>query len=139
MLSYPPQDDRGFYLGKSWGLNYNNQFDINALHPGVWSAMRNSGSVIGGAINFSTNYKDSSAGGIVWSTYLIFVGFGKIGRSRSKVLRGSLTGCRMLRGRVGFLALSDQQSTTSRWNKGPHVGEHLLEAGVQRSEAAFVS
>ncbi|KAF2171625.1 hypothetical protein M409DRAFT_63263 [Zasmidium cellare ATCC 36951] len=50
------QDDRGFYLG-------------------IWSAIRNSGSVIGGAINFSTNYKDSSAGGIAWSTYLIFVGF----------------------------------------------------------------
>ncbi|KAH6886962.1 major facilitator superfamily transporter [Thelonectria olida] len=56
MLSYPPQNDRGFYLG-------------------IWSAMRNSGSVIGGAINFSTNYSRSSAGGIAWSTYLIFVGF----------------------------------------------------------------
>ncbi|PVH78498.1 major facilitator superfamily transporter [Cadophora sp. DSE1049] len=56
MLSYPPQDDRGFYLG-------------------IWSAMRNSGSIIGGAINFSTNYQNSNAGGIAWSTYLIFVGF----------------------------------------------------------------
>ena len=56
MLSYPYPDDRGFYLG-------------------IWSAMRNSGSVIGGAINFSTNYSTSSAGGIAWSTYLIFVGF----------------------------------------------------------------
>ncbi|TDZ34527.1 UNC93-like protein 2 [Colletotrichum spinosum] len=56
MLSYPEQNDRGFYLG-------------------VWSAMRNSGSVIGGAINFSTNYSTSSAGGIAWSTYLIFVAF----------------------------------------------------------------
>ncbi|KAF0331950.1 major facilitator superfamily transporter [Colletotrichum asianum] len=56
MLSYPKQDDRGFYLG-------------------IWSAMRNSGSVMGGAINFSTNYSDSTAGGIAWSTYLIFVGF----------------------------------------------------------------
>lgn len=54
MLSYPHQDDRGFYLG-------------------VWSAMRNSGSVIGGAINFATNYSASDAGGIGWSTYLIFV------------------------------------------------------------------
>jgi hypothetical protein len=44
---------------------------------GIWSAMRNSGSIIGGAINFSTNYSDSSAGGIAWSTYLIFVGFGQ--------------------------------------------------------------
>ncbi|EFX05847.1 membrane protein [Grosmannia clavigera kw1407] len=56
MLSYPHQDDRGLYLG-------------------IWSAMRNSGSVIGGAINFGTNYSRSSAGGIAWSTYLIFVGF----------------------------------------------------------------
>ncbi|CAG8196454.1 unnamed protein product [Penicillium olsonii] len=56
MLSYPKQDDRGFYLG-------------------IWSAMRSSGSVMGGAINFSTNYSRSSVGGIAWYTYLIFVGF----------------------------------------------------------------
>lgn len=56
MLSYPIPDERGFYLG-------------------IWSAMRNSGSVIGGAINFATNYDSSSAGGISWATYLIFVGF----------------------------------------------------------------
>lgn len=54
MLSYPHQNDRGFYLG-------------------IWSAMRNSGSVIGGAINFATNYSASDAGGIAWATYLIFV------------------------------------------------------------------
>ncbi|KAK2030393.1 major facilitator superfamily transporter [Colletotrichum zoysiae] len=56
MLSYPDADSRGFYLG-------------------IWSAMRNSGSVVGGAINFSNNSSRSSAGGIAWSTYLIFVGF----------------------------------------------------------------
>ncbi|KAH7118350.1 major facilitator superfamily transporter [Dactylonectria macrodidyma] len=56
MLSYPKANDRGFYLG-------------------IWSAMRNSGSVIGGAINFSTNHSKSAAGGIAWATYLIFVGF----------------------------------------------------------------
>lgn len=56
MLSYPHQDDRGFYLG-------------------IWSAMRNSGSVIGGAINFATNYTESSSGGIAWATYIIFVAF----------------------------------------------------------------
>ncbi|KAH7564377.1 hypothetical protein BM1_01424 [Bipolaris maydis] len=55
MLSYPHPEERGFYLG-------------------IWSAMRNSGSVIGGAINFSNNHKDSDAGGVAWSTYLIFVG-----------------------------------------------------------------
>ncbi|KAI9637141.1 major facilitator superfamily domain-containing protein [Dioszegia hungarica] len=56
MLSYPLQDDRGLYLG-------------------IWSAMRNSGSIMGGAINFATNFSSSTAGGIAWSTYLIFIGF----------------------------------------------------------------
>ncbi|KAH4068456.1 hypothetical protein HBH92_016150 [Parastagonospora nodorum] len=56
MLSYPKPEDRGFYLG-------------------IWSAMRNTGSVIGGAINFSTNYSRAKGGGIAWTTYLIFVGF----------------------------------------------------------------
>ncbi|KAH7562174.1 major facilitator superfamily domain-containing protein [Bipolaris maydis] len=56
MLSYPNPEDRGFYLG-------------------IWSAMRNTGSVIGGAINFSTNYDRAGSGGIAWTTYLIFVGF----------------------------------------------------------------
>ncbi|KAF5539083.1 major facilitator superfamily transporter [Fusarium phyllophilum] len=56
MLSYPLANDRGFYLG-------------------VWSAMRNSGSVIGGAINFSNSHSDSKAGGVAWSTYLVFIAF----------------------------------------------------------------
>ncbi|KAG5743952.1 hypothetical protein H9Q69_005044 [Fusarium xylarioides] len=56
MLSYPLANDRGFYLG-------------------VWSAMRNSGSVIGGAINFSNNHSNSKAGGVAWSTYLVFIAF----------------------------------------------------------------
>ncbi|XPS99442.1 hypothetical protein M3J09_008619 [Ascochyta lentis] len=55
MLTYPNPQDRGFYLG-------------------IWSAMRSSGSVIGGAINFSTNSTDSSGGGVAWATYLVFVG-----------------------------------------------------------------
>ncbi|KAG7413021.1 UNC93-like protein 2 [Fusarium oxysporum f. sp. rapae] len=42
---------------------------------GVWSAMRNSGSVIGGAINLSKNHSDSKAGGVAWSTYLVFIAF----------------------------------------------------------------
>ncbi|UPX15712.1 uncharacterized protein EKO05_0006152 [Ascochyta rabiei] len=54
MLTYPNPKDRGFYLG-------------------IWSAMRSSGSVIGGAINFSTNSADSSGGGVAWATYLVFV------------------------------------------------------------------
>lgn len=56
MLSYPPADSRGLYLG-------------------IWSAMRNSGSIMGGAINFGTNFTQSGAGGIAWSTYIIFIAF----------------------------------------------------------------
>ncbi|WVR07876.1 hypothetical protein IAU60_004919 [Kwoniella sp. DSM 27419] len=56
MMSYPHLHERGKYLG-------------------IWSAMRNSGSIVGGAINFAHNSKDSKAGGIAWSTYLIFIGF----------------------------------------------------------------
>ncbi|TVY61314.1 UNC93-like protein 2 [Fusarium oxysporum f. sp. cubense] len=37
--------------------------------------MRNSGSVIGGAINLSNNHSDSKAGGVAWSTYLVFIAF----------------------------------------------------------------
>lgn len=57
MLSYPHINERGKYLG-------------------IWSAMRNSGSVLGGAINYANNYTTSTAGGIAKSTYLIFIGFG---------------------------------------------------------------
>ncbi|KAK5130846.1 hypothetical protein LTR08_001618 [Meristemomyces frigidus] len=82
MLSYPKPEDRGFYLG-------------------IWSAMRNSGSVVGGAINFSTNYKKSSAGGIAWST--------------------------MYRICVGIFALSDQASAPSRWQQNPNVQDDFME------------
>ncbi|KAK1977117.1 major facilitator superfamily domain-containing protein [Colletotrichum cereale] len=55
MQTYPDQKDRGWYLG-------------------LWQAMMNSGAVIGGIINFVANYRRSDAGGVVWFTYLIFVG-----------------------------------------------------------------
>jgi hypothetical protein len=57
MLSYPQAHERGKYLG-------------------IWTAMRNSGSIIGGAINFGNNHKNSAAGGIAWSTYIVFIAFG---------------------------------------------------------------
>jgi sugar phosphate permease len=57
MLSYPSPDERGRMLA-------------------IWAGMRNSGSVIGGAINFANNYDNASAGLIRWSTYLIFIAFG---------------------------------------------------------------
>ncbi|KAK7968609.1 major facilitator superfamily transporter [Apiospora saccharicola] len=56
MLSYPHPDKRGLYLG-------------------IWSAMRSSGSLLGGAINFSNNHKTAISGGVAWSTYIIFVAF----------------------------------------------------------------
>ncbi|KAK1952005.1 MFS general substrate transporter [Colletotrichum sublineola] len=55
MQTYPDQKDRGWYLG-------------------LWSAMMNSGAIIGGIINFTTNIRRSDAGGVLWFTYLIFVG-----------------------------------------------------------------
>ncbi|KAH9905488.1 membrane protein [Xylariomycetidae sp. FL2044] len=64
MLSYPLLHDRGFYL-VTYGF----------FLSGVWSAMRNSGSIVGGGINFSVNHSNSQAGAVSWSTYLIFVGF----------------------------------------------------------------
>jgi hypothetical protein len=76
MLSYPHANDRGLYLGE---LYLPRLYLIMGTYIclGIWSAMRSSGSVLGGAINFATNYTDSSAGGIAWSTYLIFVAFGE--------------------------------------------------------------
>ena len=61
MLSYPRANERGRYLG-------------------IWSAMRSSGSVIGGAINFGNNHKDGAAGGVRWSTYVVFIVFGELFR-----------------------------------------------------------
>ncbi|TDZ33337.1 UNC93-like protein 2 [Colletotrichum trifolii] len=55
MQTYPDQRDRGWYLG-------------------MWSAMMNSGAVVGGIINFVINYRRSGAGGVAWFTYLIFLG-----------------------------------------------------------------
>jgi hypothetical protein len=66
MLSYPSPDERGRMLA-------------------IWAGMRNSGSVIGGAINFANNYENSSAGVIRWSTYLIFIAFGTCALPQSKL------------------------------------------------------
>lgn len=41
--------------------------------------MRSSGSVIGGAINFGNNHEDGAAGGVRWSTYVVFIVFGELG------------------------------------------------------------
>lgn len=70
MLSYPSPDERGRMLA-------------------IWAGMRNSGSVIGGAINFANNYDNASAGLIRWSTYLIFIAFGTL--LFSQIVRPLLT------------------------------------------------
>jgi MFS family permease len=54
MLTYPLPDDRGLYLG-------------------IWSAMRNLGSVVGGAINYAINFSYGGSGGVAWSTYIVFI------------------------------------------------------------------
>ncbi|WWD21418.1 hypothetical protein CI109_105903 [Kwoniella shandongensis] len=56
MLTYPRAHERGKYIG-------------------IWSAMRNSGGILGGAISVGTNYKSSGAGAVSRATYLIFLGF----------------------------------------------------------------
>ncbi|CAG8040006.1 unnamed protein product [Penicillium salamii] len=63
------------WVRKPLNLSFRRAVDTDDLGLGIWSAMRSSGSVMGGAINFSTNYSKSSVGGIAWYTYLIFVGF----------------------------------------------------------------
>lgn len=93
--------------------------------------MRSSGSVIGGAINFATNYSTSSVGGIAPSTYLIFIGFGK---STAKS-RGYARGCksltktqyRMLWLHLGFPPLPHQTRAAPQWRKNRYAGKDQLE------------
>ncbi|KAI1001055.1 hypothetical protein K3495_g7145 [Podosphaera aphanis] len=76
MISYPKQSERGFYLA-------------------IWSAMRNSGSIIGGGIAFSLNINNSASGGMAPMTYLVFAAFEvtgiiwAVGLSPTKLVRRS--------------------------------------------------
>lgn len=54
MLSYPPPGNRGKYLA-------------------YWLAYRNSGAILGGAINLAFNYSGKSLGKLNWRTYIVFV------------------------------------------------------------------
>ncbi|KAH7368707.1 major facilitator superfamily domain-containing protein [Plectosphaerella cucumerina] len=54
MLSYPEADKRGKYLA-------------------YWLCYRNSGSILGGAINLAFNAKGSRTGKLDWRTYIVFV------------------------------------------------------------------
>jgi hypothetical protein len=54
MMTYPQIHERGKYLS-------------------IWSAMRNSGSVLGGAVSVATNYKSSGAGSVNLVTYIVFI------------------------------------------------------------------
>lgn len=85
--------------------------------------MRNSGSVIGGAINFSTNNTQDSAGGIDWSTYLIFVGFGMDEQFEERLpIKSSFLTYGRVHGRhMGLFTLTDQESPTPRRYESPNV------------------
>ncbi|KUI72379.1 hypothetical protein VM1G_07565 [Cytospora mali] len=54
MLSYPEPEKRGRYLS-------------------YWLAYRNSGSILGGAINLAFNYAGKTTGKLDWRTYIVFV------------------------------------------------------------------
>ncbi|KAJ0122331.1 hypothetical protein J7T55_002844 [Diaporthe amygdali] len=54
MLSYPEPEKRGRYLS-------------------YWLAYRNSGSILGGAINLAFNYAGRTTGKLDWRTYIVFV------------------------------------------------------------------
>ncbi|KAL2284988.1 hypothetical protein FJTKL_08526 [Diaporthe vaccinii] len=54
MLSYPEPEKRGRYLP-------------------YWLAYRNSGSILGGAINLAFNYAGRTTGKLDWRTYIVFV------------------------------------------------------------------
>ncbi|RDW64680.1 hypothetical protein BP6252_10331 [Coleophoma cylindrospora] len=60
MISYPEEHRRGFYVS-------------------IWVAMRNVGSIIGGAITLALNIKRNGAGGVTTNTYLVFLGMEFIG------------------------------------------------------------
>lgn len=54
MLSYPEPEKRGKYLA-------------------YWLCYRNSGAILGGAINLAFNAKGSRTGKLDWRTYIVFV------------------------------------------------------------------
>jgi hypothetical protein len=75
MLTYPQAGDRGKYLSESLlGVLCGTH-----LTPGIWAGMRNSGSVIGGAISFGVNAKATGAGAVALTTYIIFITFESTG------------------------------------------------------------
>jgi hypothetical protein len=60
MLTYPLAAERGKYLS-------------------IWAGMRNSGSVIGGAISFGVNANNTTAGSVALATYIVFIAFESTG------------------------------------------------------------
>lgn len=60
MLTYPLAAERGKYLS-------------------IWAGMRNSGSVIGGAISFGVNAHNTQAGSVALATYIVFIAFESTG------------------------------------------------------------
>ena len=95
---------------------------------GIWAAMRNSGSVVGGAISFSNNYDKSSAGGVAWSTYLIFLAFRT---SKIRQRETSLTGRRMYGIRVGISVVAYSASTQTQRQQHTNVRTDSMEARIR--------
>jgi hypothetical protein len=115
MLSYPEADKRGKYLG-------------------IWAAMRNSGAIAGGAINFGNNSKNSAGGGVAWSTYLIFIGFGECLIAIREVHADPV--CRGLWRYHLLDAISNQEGQAVRRYQSPHVAKHVLDGRTQGIDAA---
>lgn len=72
MLSYPPPENRGKYLA-------------------YWLAYRNSGAILGGAINLAFNYSGKSLGKLNWKTYIVFVVLREYTQNSSAVARANVS------------------------------------------------
>lgn len=86
--------------------------------------MRNSGSVIGGAINFSTNHTQAKSGGIAWSTYIIFLIFGEWSQSALPCVVQELTSLSECTGVIWGLLLSRTKKVRRRdGSRVPYSGD----------------
>lgn len=98
MLSYPPPESRGKYLA-------------------YWLAYRNSGAILGGAVNLAFNYSGRTLGKLDWKTYIVFV----VLRKSRRVLRKSLvliTVLRVSRSSGRHATVESGKSAAKEWDKG---------------------
>jgi MFS family permease len=113
MLSYPPPENRGKYLA-------------------YWLAYRNSGSILGGAINLAFNYSRGSLGKLDWRTYIVFVvlrmsapWYGRAEQVTDRDHRVSWA-CSCV------VAFEPRQSPAKRWKRNPRVATNFRIDRVQR-------